>query len=57
MTRIINSLINAALWLVLLGAIVWGAIAPGIYPLCAIFVAICAAIALLYRKTDYITRY
>ena len=46
--------INAFLVLALIGSFVWAAIAPGMQALIPTFTAICAGVALVSRKTDYI---
>ena len=50
-------LVNVFLLLALLGAILWGAVAPGMQALIPLFIAIVCAIALLKRRTDFIQNY
>lgn len=50
-------LVNLGLVAVLIGCLIWGAVAPGMQALIPLIIAIAAAIALIGRNTDYITNF
>lgn len=52
-----DALKNIGLVAVLIGCVIWAAVAPGMQALIPLIIAIAAAIALIGRNTDYITNF
>ena len=49
-----KTLANIGLVAILIGCLIWGAVAPGMQALIPLIIAIAAAIALIGRNTDWI---
>lgn len=52
-----KTLANIGLVAILIGCLIWGAVAPGMQALIPLIIAIAAAIALVGRNTDWIESY
>ncbi len=52
-----DALINIALVVIFVGAVIWAAVAPGMQALIPTFLAIASALGLVRHNTDWITNY